>query len=444
MGSEIASRLSHRIQRPLAGGVEILIRINRGMSSRGNSSASNSASAPVGRISRRLAAKNAGYAEKRTAELEVATALAAQKAAVRAARNPVEIARALCNAYLSIPSLQALALTFENRGKAPLDFYNEALAKLSQYDPEFLLNPKQERAVRTILLLLIASHRGEAPTKSQIKIASDKVGSARLEEFLETGEEQDRALVAERGGLTALFPYYQGVMERISSRATTRRPNGKEYTQGEKLAMIETIEKLLKPKTSVEKIQENVDVIEGLGLDEEDFKYANTMLIDDDPVAAEIAAEEGGESGGEGGGEGGGAMVEAPTVDPRAVFIYQCAKHVLIHFGLSQEQADEAAEAMGKNTLTLIASGATDALILETNRYNIVQGAKDLGASEADAERIGQSFVALLTGEGGMEGGRRRDRRRSSRKSRKTKKSKKVRRSSKAKKSKKSRRTHRK
>lgn len=418
------------------------------MSSRGNnSSASSSAAAsaaPAGRISRRLAAKNAGYAEKRTAELEVATALAAQKAAVRSARNPIEIAKALCNAYLRIPALQARALTLENTGGTPLQFYTEALDRLSQYDPEFLLNPKQERAVRTILLLLIASQRGEAPTKSQIKIASDKVGAARLEEFLAQDSEQDMALAAERGGFAAFIPYYQGVMERISSPATTHRPNGTKYTQGEKLAMIETIEKLLKPKTTVEKIQENVDVIEGLGLDEGDFAYANTMLIDDDPVAAEIAAEEGAEGGS---GEGAGAMVATAEIDPRAISVYQCAKHVLIQFGLPQEQADEAAEAMGKNTLTLIASGATDAVILETNRYNIVQGAKELGASEADAERIGQSFVALLTGEGGMEGGRRRDRRRSSRKSRKTKKSKKVRRSSKAKKSKKSkksRRTHRK
>ena len=423
----------------------------------GNSSASNSAAAPVGRISRRLAAKNAGYAEKRVAELEVATALAAEKAAARATRNPVEIARALCNAYLRIPSLQGLALTFENTGRTPLDFYTEALDRLSQYDPEMLLTAKQEHAVRTILLLLKASERGETTTKSQFKIVSDKVGSARLEEFLAQGSEQDRALVAEREGLAGLIPYYQGVMERISSPATTHRPNAKAYTQGEKLAMIDVIDNLLKPKTTVEKIQENVGEIEALGLNEDDFTYANRMLVDDDPVAAEIAAEEGGGGGG-GGGGGAGAMVATAAgttaeIDPRAISIYQCAKYVLINNGLAAETAGDAAERMGTDTLDYIAGGADDASILDLNKQTIIRGATVLGASEEAANRIAKEFVALLTGEatietrtggeGGMGGGRRR----SSHKSRKARKSKKVRRSTKSKKSKKSkkiRRTHRK
>ncbi len=473
VGSEIASRLSDWIQRPLAGCVEILRRINRGMSGYGaNSSASNSASAaaaPVGRISRRLAAKNAGYAEKRVAELEVATALAAQKAAAREARNPVEIARALCNAYLHTHRLQGLSLTLENTGGTPLQFYEKALETLSTYDPEIELNPKQERAVRTILLLLIASERGEATTKNQFKIVSDKVGSARLEEFLAQGSEQDIALAAERGGLAALFPYYQGVMERISSRGTTHRPNGKEYTQGEKLAMIEIIENLFKPKTTKEEIQENVVVIEDLGLDEEDFNYANKMLLDEDSVAAEIAAEEGG---GEGG-AGAGAMVAtaagtAAEIDPRAVSIYQFAKYVLIKYGLSPETAEGTAERMGNDTIGYIADRMDTASILDTNRQTIIREAIKLGASEEAAKHIAEYFVALLTGaatiepiavegggEGGMEGGRRRGRGRSSRKmkshrstkskkSKKSRKSRKSKKSKKAKKSKKSRRTQRK
>lgn len=423
------------------------------MNSGGNSSASNSAAAsaaPVGRISRRLAAKNAGYAEKRVAELEVATALAAQKAAVKAARNPVEIARALCNAYLRIPSLQGLALTFENTGRTPLDFYKEALDRLSQYDPEMILTAKQESAVRTILLLLIASERGESPTKSQIKIISEKVGASRLEEFLATGEEHDRALVAERGGPAALIPYYQGVMERISSPATTRRPNGKEYTQGEKLAMIDIIDKLLKPKTTVEKIQENVSEIEALGLNEDDFAYANTMLVDDDPVAAEIAAEEG--DGGGGGGAGAMVATAAGTtaeIDPRAMSVYQCAKYVLINNGLAVETTGDAAERMGTETLDYIAGGADNERILDLNKQTIIRGAIVLGASEEDANRIAKEFVALLMGkatietrtgggEGGMEGGRRSGRSSRKMKSRRSTKSKK------SKKSKKSRRTHRK
>ena len=424
-----------------------------GNSAAGGSNSASAASAPVGRISRRLAAKNAGYAEKRVAELEVATALATQKAAVRAARNPVEIARALCNAYLHIPSLQVRALTLENSpGGTPLQFYKDALDRLSQYDTEMPLNMNQERAVRTILLLLIASERGETTAKSKFKIASDKVGSARLEEFLAQGSEQDIALAAERGGLAALFPYYQGVMERISSRGTTHRPNGKEYTQGEKLAMIEIIENLFKPKTTVEKIQENVGEIEKLELNESDFEYANKMLLDEDSVAAEIAAEEGG------GGEGGaGATVATATgttaeIDPRAISIYECAKRILTLNGLPAEEVEKAAQTMGYDTLGYIAREMNNESILEENRQTIIRGSLAYRASETDANRMATEFVALLKGEaeitpiavagggeGGMAGGRRR--RGSSRKSKKTRRSTK---SKKARKSKKSRRTHRK
>jgi len=435
-----------------------------------NSSASNSASAaaaPVGRISRRLAAKNAGYAEKRVAELEVATALAAQKAAAREARNPVEIARALCNAYLHTHRLQDLSRTLENSPRGtPLQFYTEALRTLTTHDEEIALTLNQERAVRTILLLLIASERGETTAKSQVKIASDKVGSARLEEFLTNGSEQEIALTAERGGLAELIPYYNSVKGRISSAATTHRPNGILYTQSEKLAMIDIIDNLFKPKTTVENIQENVGVIEALKLDERDFDYANTMLVDNDPVAAEIAAEEGGGGGGGEGGEGGGtgAMVAAAAgtaeIDPRAVSIYQFAKYVLIKYGLSPETAEGAAQTMGYKTITYIADGMDTDSILKTNKQTIITGLQELGASEEAANHMAEYFVALLTGaatiepivvegggEGGMEGGRRRrgsSRKMKSHRSTKSKKARKSKKSRKVKKSKKSRRTHRK